>query len=355
MQQQESQIRFFQDIIPAETMARVLEQYEQVACLTDSNTIKDCLPSLMPSFDHQIVHVISIPAGEEHKNLSSAQEIWHAMLRSKLGRNALMICLGGGVVTDLGGFVASTYQRGIDFLHMPTSLLGMVDAAIGGKTGCNFKGKKNYLGTFAEPLGVWIQPGFLGTLPPKELINGYAELIKHGLIADAGLFSEAANWLVTRDLSSLQPLIQSSVRVKTRIVGQDPLEKGERKLLNFGHSLGHAIESLYFEKGQTRAHGQAVAAGMVMEAYISMKTFGRNSAWLDQVNHNILPYFEPVLLEEDDKKKLTELLSFDKKRTAKGVGFTLLEEIGEGVIDQIVEPSLIEESIDFYMASVSTG
>lgn len=355
MQQQGSQIRFFQDKLPSETLAEVLKHYDQVACLTDSNTIRDCLPSLMPSFDHNLVHVISIPAGEAHKHLHSAQEVWHAMLRSKLGRKSLLICLGGGVVTDLGGFVASTYQRGINFLHIPTSLLGMVDAAIGGKTGCNFRGKKNYVGTFAEPLGIWIYPGFLDTLPPQELINGFAEIIKHGLIADAGLFSMAGNWLVTKDLDALSPLIHSAVRIKTGIVGQDPDEKGQRKLLNFGHSLGHALESLYFEKAGTVAHGRAVAAGMVMEAYISMKTFSRNSSWLDQVTEVIMSHFEPVFLEKVDKNKLVELLDFDKKRTAKGVGFTLLEDIGKGIIDQIVKPGLIDESIDFYMATVTTG
>jgi 3-dehydroquinate synthase len=265
-------------------------------------------------------------------------------------RDALVLNVGGGVVTDIGGFAASTYKRGIDFIHIPTTLLSMIDAAIGGKNGVNFMQAKNQIGNINQPEMVLINDKFLKTLPAHEFDSGFAEMLKHGLIADAKYFQQLIDYKLNKE-GSLLELIKKSVQIKHEVISKDPKEKGLRKILNFGHTLGHAIESLMtYQKQKPITHGHAVALGMILAGFISKKI--QNLEFIDviEIKKQLLSIFEKIIFSDNDISKIIELLKYDKKNTNGEIRFVLLEKIGKATFDQTVPNSIIQEAFQFYLS-----
>jgi 3-dehydroquinate synthase len=253
----------------AEQLARLTSRASNIYVLTDSNVQEAVLPDLLPLIhpDKQ-VEIFEVEAGEESKSLEIASQIWSGLLESNADRHSIILNIGGGVVTDLGGFIASLYKRGIPFIHIPTSVMAMCDAAIGGKTGIDFNFYKNAIGTFCEPHAVLVYPHFIKTLPASELRSGYAEMLKHAVIADSQLFT-ALESIEVDNADHLALFIERSATIKQDIVTEDFLEKGRRKILNFGHTIGHALESCMLEKGAPISHGHAVALGMLAESALA--------------------------------------------------------------------------------------
>lgn len=316
--------------------------------LVDRNTKEHCLNTFLAAlsaFDREAI-VLEVEAGEKSKDLSVCSELWNELTSHKADRYALLINLGGGMVTDLGGFVASIYKRGIAFINVPTSLLGMIDASIGGKCGIDFKHYKNQLGVFQTALSTLIYTEFLETLPQLELNSGFAEAIKHALIEDSTYWKLLKN--ADQQTWKARAIIENSIQIKTTIVSSDPLEKGERKKLNFGHTLGHALESYFFEKNQPIPHGYAIASGMIMETYISMKQLGFSNAQFEEVTAFIKSHYESYALSDAAVDDVLSYLSQDKKNSGGEVRFCLLESIGSAIVDQVVDIELIKESISFY-------
>ena len=340
-------------VIGPEALAAFATWLRQVApsrllVLADTNTARDCYPLLQP---HLPAHeLLAIEAGEAYKTLATCTQVWNWLTAQQADRHALLVCLGGGVVTDLGGFCAATYKRGIGCVGLPTTLLAQVDAAVGGKTGVDFEGFKNHIGVFQEPLGVYIDPAFLRTLPLPELRSGYAEIIKHALIADAVAFAELRG-LAVASLPDWSALIRHSVAIKAGIVAQDPHERGPRKLLNFGHTLGHAIESyLLTQAGREVRHGEAVAAGMLCESWLSVQRGLLAPAALADIEQVIGATFAKipfVLLEAD---AIAAYATQDKKNRGAVINCTLLRAIGEGVYDQPIEPAEVLAALHYYQA-----
>lgn len=318
----------------------------QVWVLADTNTARQCYPLLKPHLpaDHRLLEV---PAGEEYKTLASCDQVWQQLTEQRADRHAVLVNLGGGVVTDLGGFCAAVYKRGIRFVQVPTTLLAQVDASVGGKTGIDFLGYKNQLGVFQEPAAVCIEPRFLETLDPRQLKSGYAEVVKHWLIADAAAFEQ--NRAVGLFVDDWLPIIQESVALKERIVAQDPLEGGLRKILNFGHTVGHALESyLLLQPGREILHGEAVAAGMVCEAWLSHRKGLLSAEELDKVETFLFSVFEKAQFVTLETEAIAEYASQDKKNTGSIINCTLLEGIGRAVYDQPVTLAEIAESLRYY-------
>jgi 3-dehydroquinate synthase len=322
--------------------------YSRVFVLTDTNTARDCYPILIREFEKaEAWPHISIPAGEIHKTIATCTTVWEALSRQGADRQSLLVNLGGGVVTDLGGFVASTYQRGIDFLNIPTTLLSMVDASVGGKTGVDLGSLKNQIGLIQQPEMVLILPAFLRTLESRELRSGYAEMLKHGLIRDR------AYW---KALSKLKPAdvdlarIHHSVGIKNKVVQADPREKGVRKILNFGHTLGHAVESFFLNEQQspTLLHGEAIAIGMILEAYLSVHHCGLSQEACDEIKDVFGRLFPKVEISETQVERICSLLIHDKKNTHGRIRFTLLRNIGEAVYDQEVTEPLLRQAFAYY-------
>lgn len=318
----------------------------QVFVLTDANTGRLCYPVLAPYLPDQHT-VIELPAGEEAKTLASCETVWSVLTEHRADRFAVLVNLGGGVITDLGGFCAALYKRGIQFIQVPTTLLAQVDASVGGKTGVDFLGFKNQLGVFQEPAGVFIEPRFLQTLDPRQLKSGYAEVVKHSLIADAAAFGEQRrtgmfidDWTAT---------IEASVALKRHIVDQDPLEAGPRKLLNFGHTVGHALESyLLTQPGREILHGEAVAAGIICEAWLSVQRGLLSATELDQIETFLFSVFEKVQFVGLETEAIAEYALQDKKNSGATINCTLLEGIGRGVYDQPVTLHEVAESLRYY-------
>ena len=319
----------------------------QVFVLVDGNTSRQCLPlleTLLPAG----YHLIEIPAGEEYKTLASCEVVWTALTEQSADRHALLVNLGGGVVTDLGGFAAAVYKRGIRFVQVPTTLLAQVDASVGGKTGVDFMGFKNQLGVFQEPAAVYIEPRFLQTLDPRQLKSGYAEVVKHWLIADAEAFTRN-RYVGVLGIDNWTPIIEESVALKRRIVEQDPLESGLRKLLNFGHTVGHALESYLLQQpGREILHGEAVAAGMVCEAWLSHQKGLLSAEELDKVETFLFSVFEKVQFVTLETDAIAQFALQDKKNSGSTINCTLLESIGSGVYDQPVTLAEIAESLRYY-------
>jgi len=318
--------------------------YSQIICLTDTHTREFCL-SLLESLSCE--HT-TIPFGEEHKNIETCASIWSAMTEKKLDRKALMINLGGGVIGDMGGFCASTYKRGIGFVQIPTTLLSQVDASVGGKLGIDFQTYKNQIGVFCDPKAVLIDPIFLRTLPHKELIAGFAEVLKHGLIRDKAYW-EKLQTISIKDTDWL-PIIQHSVQIKEKIVTEDPYEKGLRKILNFGHTVGHAIESFYLQKSDREhlLHGEAIAIGMICESYISYLHSNLSSEDLYQIAALILSHFLKVEINVSDYKAIIELCYQDKKNEHRKINGIELEGIGKASYDHIWSETELMQSLEFY-------
>jgi 3-dehydroquinate synthetase len=310
--------------------------------LCDSNTQKFCLEKLlMSSPELRKAVVICIPAGEKNKSLRSAERIWKALLKAQAGRDALLVNLGGGMICDLGGFAASVYMRGIDFVNVPTSLLGMTDACIGGKTAIDFLSVKNPIGTFASASRVFLHTGFLETLPPRQRMQGRVEMLKVACISDQNLWNKLKTG--TTDSS----LIIQAVNAKMRIVKADPKEKGKRKLLNFGHSVGHALEASYLTRPGTLFHGEAVAAGMIIESAIALHKKLLSIRAFDEIVVEIRKTGLPFL-REIDQRAVFHFLSADKKNRSNQLLFALPTGIGKGKFDVRVNRNEILRGLAFY-------
>lgn len=318
---------------------------QPLVIITDNNTEKHCLPRL--SLPDHYLH-LSFDPGENAKSLKTAKKIWLKFIGSDVSRNSVVVNLGGGVITDLGGFAASLYKRGIPFINIPTSLIGMVDAAIGGKVAINFDALKNYIGVFNHPMMVIICPEFLNTLPRKEIRSGYAEMMKHGLIADVSHWRE----LTKISFDAFEPpsmeLIMQSVHIKSAIVEIDPTENSSRKILNFGHTIGHAIESLFARDHKHVSHGEAIAAGMVVEAFLSsvLNEFSRDE--LEEVTDVITKTFGKIILDPTDFDDIVKFASKDKKSMTGELNFTLLDTIGKATINHKADGSSVIQALRYY-------
>lgn len=322
--------------------------YSQVFLLTDSNTAEHCSPVFLQVFPEAASWTqLRIPAGEIHKNLDSCRYVWQQLSEAGADRKSLLVNLGGGVVTDLGGFVASTYQRGIDFINIPTTLLSMVDASVGGKTGVDLGTLKNQIGVINQPVMVLIDTRYLPTLDAREVRSGFAEMLKHGLIRDA------AYW---KELVTLQPhqvteqQIYHSVQLKNEVVLQDPTEQNLRKILNFGHTLGHAIESSFLNSKTSPPllHGEAIAIGMILEAHLSVSVCGLPVRDCDAIKATILSVFPRVTIPRQQQLEIGSLMRHDKKNAYGQIRFSLLEALGKACYDQQVPADLIAQSFDYY-------
>jgi len=319
--------------------------------LVDENTKKYCLPLLKQECQHAYV-LIEINSGEIYKNLSTCQHIWQELTNKGADRNSLLLNLGGGVITDMGGFSAATFKRGMRFINIPTTLLGMVDAAVGGKTGVDFNGLKNQIGLFSNPKMVLIIPEFLESLPQRELLSGLAEVIKYGLIDDISI------WNTIKQFDSQKPSIsyeitQKSIQIKERIVQQDPTEKGIRKILNFGHTLGHAIETYFFSKTEEKhlLHGESVVIGMILAAHLSYQTQGLPLEIVLEIATNIKEIYIqtiPSKISENNFLPILDLLKHDKKNDKEKTNFILLSSIGEAILDCQVTEIEILKAFEFY-------
>lgn len=324
----------------------LLEKYSQIIVLCDENTYRDCYPLVRPLLPESH-RVIGILAGENHKTLATCEKIWAALCDMKADRSACLLNLGGGVVGDMGGFVASTYKRGISFVQIPTSLLAQVDASVGGKTGVDFLNYKNQIGLFANPVSVLIYPGFLDTLPEREWRSGFAEILKHYLIADK------SGWEKTRALSpdslDAESEIQHSIAIKSAIVELDPHEKNIRKSLNFGHTVGHAIESYFigFDEEQV-LHGEAVAAGMICESFFSWKTGLLTEEECMQIVSYIIKYMNIPIIPAFAYKTIYHRMLQDKKNHSGNILSVLLSGIGNTVFDIPISVDLFLSSMEFY-------
>lgn len=321
--------------------------YSRLIVLVDEHTKEYCLPRITAALTGREWSRIVIPSGEQNKDLETCRIIWERMMAVRTDRKSLVIDLGGGVIGDMGGFCASTFKRGVDFVQIPTTLLAQVDASIGGKLGIDFSQVKNSIGLFRNPEAVFVDPGFLSTLPGKEIRSGFAEIVKHSLIADRHQW-EQLRQIDDLDRVEWKQLIGPSLEIKRRIVLEDPYEQGLRKALNFGHTVGHAVES--FALGTTRPllHGEAVAIGMVCEAYLSHHQLGLAEAQLQQISEFILRIYDHYPLDIDQMDTLLGLMANDKKNEGGEINFSLLPAAGSVKVNQAAEPSAIEESLLYY-------
>lgn len=323
-------------------------EHDKIFILTDQTTHDMCLPKLQNFLCLKGAQSIVIKAGDTNKTLDSLAEVWTALSQGGATRHSLMINLGGGMVTDLGGFAASTFKRGIDFINIPTTLLAMVDASVGGKTGINFGGLKNEIGVFSDSKFVIINTQFLDTLDHDNICSGYAEMLKHGLISDDKHWAELVGFnLAQPDLAQLQRMVAESIKVKERIVTEDPHEHGIRKALNLGHTVGHALESFAMKHGRPVLHGYAVAYGMVCELYLSARKTDFPTDKMHQTVRFILDHYGRLPYTCDDYPELLELMRHDKKNTSGIINFTLLGGIGDIRINQTATKEEIEDALDF--------
>lgn len=338
-------------IIHSENVASDLESllrsisHSQLFLLADQNTATHCLP-LIQSLLPESVHILIIEPGEKNKTIQTCTQIWSAMTAAQLDRKALFLNLGGGVVGDMGGFCASIYKRGIRFINLPTTLLSQVDASVGGKLGVDFEGLKNHLGVFNEPETVLIASAFLETLPERELRSGFAEIIKHGLIRDQAYFESLniENWAK----SDWKKLIQYSVEIKKSVVSEDPKEIGLRKILNFGHTIGHAIETFYLDGPNHLLHGEAIAVGMICEGFLSYQKLNLPIEQLLKIQKTFLGIYGKISIAEKDLESIVDYCLQDKKNEANILLFSLLNHIGDCSYNIPVNRAEIIESIKFY-------
>lgn len=310
-------------------------KHNKVVIIADENTSQHCWSKIAGKVEAlNNAEIIELESGEINKNLEICGHVWSTLMEIKFSRNDLVINLGGGVVTDLGGFVASTFKRGVNFIQIPTTVLAMVDAAVGGKVGVDFNGLKNIIGNFATPKAVIVDTDFLETIPPNQLRSGFAEVLKHGLIADKKYWDKARN-ITEFSVSEVSELIERSVQIKNEIVLGDFKDTGERKKLNFGHTIGHAIESYFLNTSTPMLHGDAVALGMLSESFLSVKHAGLPEKELDQLCVGIKKWFSIPNVSEDQFQSLLELMKNDKKNSgdSDSINFTLLNSIGKSTID----------------------
>lgn len=321
--------------------------YSKFFILVDEQTDKHCLPLIkkqLPDLDNY--DIIEIASGEENKNIDFCIGIWRMLIDFGADRKSLLINLGGGVVTDMGGFAASTFKRGIDFVQVPTTLLSQVDASVGGKTGIDINHLKNIVGTFTQPKAVFIEPEFLKTLSERQIVSGFAEMLKHGLIADKNYFEQLKN----ADPQQLDPiLIHRSVEIKNEVVKADPTEQGLRKILNYGHTIGHAIESYSLSHDSSPlTHGESIAIGMICEAYLAVKKTGLPEDQRNEIAATFNRFYPHYALVESTYPDLIELMKNDKKNSSGQINCSLLTEIGHCAVDSYCTEAELLESLSYY-------
>lgn len=328
--------------------------YSRYVVFMDENTKRYCYPVFLNEMKDADIEFdpVVIQSGESNKTLQTCEDLWGELTALKADRNSLVINLSGGVLGDMGGFVAATYKRGVRFINLPTSLLSMADASVGGKLGIDFEGLKNHIGLFQNPQRVYIYPHFLKTLPHRELLSGFAEMLKHGLVADYEYFLQIKNAGRPEEIREDQweALISGSIMLKNRIVEADPLEQGTRKILNFGHTAGHAIESCSFSSGQPLRHGEAIAVGMIIELYLSVIRTGMEKHKAEEIINYLMDVFPYYSVLRD--AKLSGLISYmqqDKKNRNRALVFSLLEKPGKPLYDIEVEEKEVLEAINKYL------
>ncbi len=327
-------------------------RYSAIFILVDENTHQYCLPKLMSKLAVTIsVKTIKIKAGEQYKNMETCLSVWRELSQLGADGKSLLINLGGGVVTDLGGFTASTFKRGIDFINIPTTLLGIVDASIGGKTGVNVDGLKNEIGVIKQPKLIVADGHYLETLSERHIKNGFAEMLKHGLIADKKYWEELSK-LSNLKIENLERFIQKSIEIKNDIVLQDPTEQNLRKTLNFGHTLGHAIESYFLEEKnlETLLHGEAIAIGLILEGFISTELENFPKEQLHQIKSVVSRFFSTIIFSKEDIQHIITLVKHDKKNSYGKTNVVLLKTIGEPVLDRQVNVDLLTAAFQDYNA-----
>ena len=323
-------------------------EHDRIFVLVDETTNKLCWSLVKDYLCLKDAQTIVIGATDRRKNLDTLIHVWESLQQGKATRHSLLINLGGGMVTDLGGFAASTYKRGINFINIPTTLLAMVDASVGGKTGINFGGLKNEIGVFNDAEFVLLDTNWLRTLDEENIRSGYAEMLKHGLIADETMWAELINFnLAQPNLRQLASMLNKSVRIKERIVTEDPHEKGIRKALNLGHTFGHAFES-WAMKRQPVLHGYAVAFGLIAELYLATTQTDFPTERMRQTVNFIRAYYGSLPITCNDYPELIELMHHDKKNRGNEINVTLLGGIGDIRIDQTITEEDIKEALDFF-------
>lgn len=336
---------------PAMELERIMAQskYDRIFILTDDITVEKCLPIIKDCKCLHEAHVITIKSGDINKTLDAVSYVWTQLSEMKATRHSCMINLGGGMVTDLGGFAASTFKRGFDFINIPTTLLSVIDASVGGKTGFNFNGLKNEIGVFNDSRYVILSPVFLHTLDIYNIKSGYAEMLKHGLISNKTTWANLVTLdLEEADIDKISRLVADNVKIKEKIVAEDHEEKGLRKALNLGHTAGHAFEAFAMKHGNPVLHGYAVAYGLICELYLSAVKEHFPLDTLRQTVKFIREYYGNIEFTCDDYEELLELMSHDKKNTCGIINFTLLSDIGEICINRTATRKEIFEAFDFY-------
>ncbi len=332
------------------TSAGYFSGYEKVFALVDENTEKYCLPvfyEMLPSV--KVTGIVRIKSGEINKNITTASSIWQQLTTFHAERNSLLINLGGGVITDIGGFTAATFKRGMDFINIPTTVLCQVDAAIGSKTGIDFDEYKNQVGLFAEPKAVIVDPVFLKTLDERQYRSGFAEILKYALIMDVPLWQMMNRKAFAGMQEDMSELMIKSVADKISIVEKDMHESGLRKLLNFGHTVGHALETFLLKAGRPVTHGEAVAAGMICATAISAGLSDFDCHLQEQIYQTIDQNFPRLDFSENDIPKIMQLMQQDKKTKQNKLHFTLLPSLGKAVQDIVIPKTTVEESLQFYL------
>ena len=326
-----------------------LENVDNVFVLTDANTSKHCLPKFLASHStHATFKILEFEQGEENKTIETCKSIWQTLLEMGATRNSVIINLGGGVVTDLGGFVAGTFKRGINYFNIPTTLLAQADASVGGKTAVDLDGLKNQVGLFYDPKAVFIDIGFLDTLSKREWLNGFAEMIKHSLLEGIDNWDELISAQITNK-EVISKLLYQSVKFKSKIVSADANEKGLRKILNFGHTVGHAVETFFLESDKPLLkHGEAVIMGIIVELFISETKLDFDSTITQEIIEYLKQFYLKVKLEKGDFIRLIEIMKTDKKNRGAEFNFTLLSAIGQPEFDQQATAVDIEKALNKY-------
>ncbi|HAF28278.1 MAG TPA: 3-dehydroquinate synthase [Bacteroidales bacterium] len=321
----------------------------KIFVLVDENTKSNCLPLIYAIDEIKKSEIIEIKSGESNKTINTVEKVWKTLQEKGADRTSLLINLGGGIIGDLGGFAASTFKRGIDFINIPTTLLSQVDASIGGKTGVNFYGLKNEIGVFNHPKYILIDSSFNQTLDDRNILSGWAEMLKHALIFDEKDWLNLINHKIKQTgFKELNQLIARSVNIKNHFVEQDPFEKNIRKALNFGHTFGHAFESFFMSSENEILHGEAIAHGIICEIYLSHKMSNFPIHKMDKIVSYIFNTYKRLELREKDFEKILELIGHDKKSEGLNINLTLLEDIGQIKINQNCKKEDIIETLKWY-------
>jgi len=327
-------------------------KFSKIFLLVDENSLQHCYPKLAANVAALTdAEIIEIESGEENKNIEICVQVWSTLSERGADRQSLLINIGGGVIGDMGGFIASTFKRGIPFINIPTTLLSQVDASVGGKLGIDLNHLKNEIGVFNNPQAVFVDSSFLSTLDKRQVLSGFAEIIKHALIADASYWKKIKR-INFNSVETLAELIETSVTIKNTVVLADPFEKNIRKTLNFGHTIGHAIETHFLETKEALLHGEAIAIGMICEGYLSNKVAGLPDNELNELTEYILSVYKPVKIPAKIMDALLKLMQHDKKNEKGQLNFSLLSSIGKCEINQLAPSDLIQQSINYYTEQV---